>query len=87
MQETYKKKNGVITLDEEENYLLLLGKEGLYHLDFVEGKWRGKYILPGTENKIRIFVSKEVAMQDVYETDTLRRKEAYDEFLEKVFSF
>lgn len=81
MQETYKKKNGVITLEEEENHLLLLGKEGLYHLDFVEGKWRGKYILPGTENKIRSFVSREVAVRDVYETDVLRRREAHDEFL------
>ena len=81
MQETYKKKNGVITLEEKEKHLLFLGKEGLYHLDFVEGKWRGKYILPGTENKIRSFVSREAAVQDVYETDVLRRKEAHEEFL------
>ena len=46
-------------------------------MDFVEGKWRGKYILPGTENKIRSFVSREAAVQDVYETDVLRRKEAF----------
>lgn len=85
MQETYKKENGVITLEEGENHLLLLGKEGLYHLDFVEDRWRGKYILPGTANKEGSFISREAAVQDVYETDALRRKEARGEFLEKVF--
>lgn len=86
MQETYKRKNGVITLEEEESHLLLLGKEGLYHLDVVEGKWRGKYILPGTENKIKSFVSRAAAMQNVYETDALRRKEAHEEFFNTLYN-
>ena len=66
--------NGVIFLEEQADYLLLLGKEGLYAVQAENDHWNVHYTLPGdTSNLDKQFISKDEALQDVYEMDIWRR--------------
>lgn len=70
MENNRKMINGVIFLEEQADYLLLLGKEGLYTLQAENDHWNVHYTLPGkTLNLDRQFISKDEALQDVYEMD------------------
>ena len=66
--------NGVIFLEEQADYLLLLGKEGLYTVQAENDHWNVHYTLPGdTSNLDKQFISKDEALQDIYEMDIWRR--------------
>jgi len=70
MENNRKMINGVIFLEEQADYLLLLGKEGLYTLQAENDHWNVHYTLPGkTLNLDRQFISKDEALQDVYKMD------------------
>ena len=70
MENNRKMINGVIFLEEQAEYLLLLGKEGLYTLQAENDHWNVHYTLPGkTLNLDRQFISKDEALQDVYKMD------------------
>ena len=74
MENNRKMINGVIFLEEQADYLLLLGKEGLYTLQAENNHWNVHYTLPGdTSNLDKQFISKDEALQDVYEMDIWRR--------------
>ena len=54
--------------------MLLLGKEGLYTVQAENDHWNVHYTLPGdTSNLDKRFISKDEALQDVYEMDIWRR--------------
>ena len=66
--------NGVVFLEEQADYLLLLGKEGLYTVQAENDHWNVHYTFPGdTSNLDKQFISKDEALQDVYEMDIWRR--------------
>ena len=66
--------HGVVFLEEQADYLLLLGKEGLYTVQAENDHWNVHYTLPGdTSNLDKQFISKDEALQDVYEMDIWRR--------------
>ena len=70
MQYNRKMINGVVFLEEQADYLLLLGKEGLYTVQAENDHWNVHYTLPGdTSNLDKQFISKDEALQDVYEMD------------------
>ena len=70
MENNRKMINGVIFLEEQADYLLLLGKEGLYTLQAENDHWNVHYTLPGdTSNLDKQFISKDEALQDVYKMD------------------
>ena len=74
MENNRKMINGVIFLEEQADYLLLLGKEGLYTVQAENDHWNVHYTLPGkTLNLDRQFISKDEALQDIYEMDIWRR--------------
>ena len=74
MQYNRKMINGVVFLEEQADYLLLLGKEGLYTVQAENDHWNVHYTLPGdTSNLDKQFISKDEALQDVYEMDIWRR--------------
>ena len=74
MQYNRKMINGVVFLEEQADYLLLLGKEGLYTAQAENDHWNVHYTLPGdTSNLDKQFISKDEALQDVYEMDIWRR--------------
>lgn len=74
MENNRKMINGVIFLEEQADYLLLLGKEGLYVVQAENDHWNVHYTLPGdTSNLDKQFISKDEALQDVYEMDIWRR--------------
>ena len=74
MQYNRKMINGVVFLEEQADYLLLLGKEGLYTVQAENDHWNVHYTLPGdTSNLAKQFISKDEALQDVYEMDIWRR--------------
>jgi DNA-binding XRE family transcriptional regulator len=74
MQYNRKMINGVVFLEEQADYLLLLGKEGLYTVQAENDHWNVHYTLPGdTSNLDKRFISKDEALQDVYEMDIWRR--------------
>ena len=67
--------NGVVFLEEQADYLLLLGKEGLYTVQAENDHWNVHYTLPGdTSNLDKQFISKDEALQDVYEMDNIWRR-------------
>lgn len=75
MENNRKMINGVIFLEEQADYLLLLGKEGLYTVQAENDHWNVHYTLPGdTSNLDKQFISKDEALQDIYEMDIWRRK-------------
>lgn len=70
MENNRKMINGVIFLEEQADYLLLLGKEGLYTVQAENDHWNVHYTLPGdTSNLDKQFISKDEALQDVYKMD------------------
>ena len=74
MENNRKMINGVIFLEEQADYLLLLGKEGLYTVQAENDHWNVHYTLPGdTSNLDKQFISKDEALQDIYEMDIWRR--------------
>lgn len=74
MQYNRKMINGVVFLEEQADYLLLLGKEGLYTVQAENDHWNVHYTLPGdTSNLDKQFISKDEALQDVYEMNIWRR--------------
>ena len=74
MQYNRKMINGVVFLEEQADYLLLLGKEGLYTVQAENDHWNVHYTLTGdTSNLDKQFISKDEALQDVYEMDIWRR--------------
>ena len=74
MENNRKMINGVVFLEEQADYLLLLGKEGLYTVQAENDHWNVHYTLPGdTSNLDKQFISKDEALQDVYEMDIWRR--------------
>ena len=74
MQYNRKMINGVVFLEEQADYLLLLGKEGLYTVQAENDHWNVHYTLPGdTSNLDKQFISKDEALQDIYEMDIWRR--------------
>ena len=67
MQYNRKMINGVVFLEEQADYLLLLGKEGLYTVQAENDHWNVHYTLPGdTSNLDKQFISKDEALQDIY---------------------
>ena len=65
MQYNRKMINGVVFLEEQADYLLLLGKEGLYTVQAENDHWNVHYTLPGdTSNLDKQFISKDEALQD-----------------------
>ena len=74
MENNRKMINGVIFLEEQADYLLLLGKEGLYTVQAENDHGNVHYTLPGdTSNLDKQFISKDEALQDIYEMDIWRR--------------
>ena len=51
MQYNRKMINGVVFLEEQADYLLLLGKEGLYTVQAENDHWNVHYTLPGESGK------------------------------------
>ena len=63
MQYNRKMINGVVFLEEQADYLLLLGKEGLYTVQAENDHWNVHYTLPGdTSNLDKQFISKDEAL-------------------------
>lgn len=64
MQYNRKMINGVVFLEEQADYLLLLGKEGLYTVQAENDHWNVHYTLPGdTSNLDKQFISKDEALR------------------------
>ena len=52
MQYNRKMINGVVFLEEQADYLLLLGKEGLYTVQAENDHWNVHYTLPGDTSNL-----------------------------------
>ena len=68
MQYNRKMINGVVFLEEQADYLLLLGKEGLYTVQAENDHWNVHYTLPGDTSNLDkriMFLKRQIDSQNV----------------------
>lgn len=67
--------NGIAELENQEDYMLLLGGAGLCRLEKSGEQWNVLYTFSGEGEIQKVFESRETAIADVHRTDQQRREE------------